>query len=103
MLPGEENETAIITHVTISSPGHWHQVFRKFTLQIQNNESQIIGNGTWTSVSNFEGEKTVSICTWIKTSALQPGANYSITAMAYLSSKFGNSWTHILEEFFIFE
>ena len=103
ILPGEENETAIITHVTINNPGHWHQVFKKFTLQIQDNTSQIIGKGTWTSVSSFEGEKTVSICTWVDTSLLLNGVNYSITATAFLNSKFGRTRTQILEEFFIFE
>jgi len=102
ILPGEINSTAIITHVTINNPGHWHQEFKKFVLQITDNASQIIGEGIWTATYNFEGEKTVSICAWIPSGLLIEGSAYSITATAHLNTKFGRYWTEHLTENFIF-
>lgn len=102
LISGEMNTTSIITHVTINNPGHWHQEFRNFILQIKDNTSQIIGEGSWTIVYNFEGEKTVSICTWVPTILLQNESVYTITATAHLNSKFGSTWTDSLNETFTF-
>ncbi len=102
LLPGEMNTTSIITHVTISNPGYWHQEFRNFNLQIKDNTSQIIGEAVWTAIYNFEGQKTVSICVWVPSSLLIKGSEYTITAIAYLSTKLGRTWTDVLTETFIF-
>ena len=102
LLPGEVNATSIITYVTINNPGHWHQEFRRLNLQIKDNASLIIGEGVWTAIYNFEGQKTISICVWVPFSSMLEGSEYTITAIAHLSTKFGRVWTDSLTETFIF-
>ncbi len=101
-LHGEINTTSIIIHVTINNPGHWHQEFRSFDLQIKDNTSHIIGEGIWTAIYNFEGQKTVSICVWVPTNLLIKGSENTISAIAHLNTKFGRTWTDVLTEIFIF-
>jgi signal peptidase I len=82
--------------VTINCPGHWHQKFNSFTLQIINQTSgEILGEGNWTVVYNFEGTKTFSSGCWLDMSTVTIGANYNLTVTAHLQSKFGRTWTDI--------
>ncbi len=82
--------------VTINCPGHWHQKFRSFTLQIINQTSgEILGEGNWTVVYNFEGTKTVSSGCWLDIDSITIGAHYNLTVTANLQSKFGRTWTDI--------
>ncbi|MHA1157089.1 MAG: hypothetical protein ACTSQK_13360, partial [Candidatus Heimdallarchaeota archaeon] len=98
LLSGEMNATSIITHVSINNPGHWHQEFRSFNLQIKDNTSQIIGESVWTAIYNFEGHKTISICVWVPYNLMLEGAEYTITAIAHLNTKFGRTWTDVLTD-----
>ncbi|NHJ32493.1 MAG: hypothetical protein FK732_06495 [Asgard group archaeon] len=82
--------------VTINCPGHWHQKFRSFTLQVINQTTgEIIGEGNWSIVYNFEGTKTFSSGCWLDTDAFTLNGNYNITVTAHLQSKFGKAWTDV--------
>lgn len=82
--------------VTINCPGHWHQKFRSFTLQIINQTSgEILGEGNWTVVYNFEGTKTFSSGCWLDIDSVTIGSHYNLTVTANLQSKFGRTWTDV--------
>lgn len=82
--------------VTINCPGHWHQKFRSFTIQVINQTSgEILGEGNWTVVYNFEGTKTFSSGCWLDIDSVTIGANYNFTVTAHLQSKFGRTWTDV--------
>ncbi len=89
--------------VTINCPGHWHQKFRSFTLQVINQTSgEILGEGKWTVVYNFEGTKTFSSGCWLDTDSVTVGAHYNLTVTANLQSKFGKTWTDVMTIDFAF-
>jgi len=80
--------------VTINCPGHWHQKFRSFTLQIINQTTgEILGENNWTVVYNFEGTKTFSSGCWLDMTKVTDLANYNLTVTAHLQSKFGRTWS----------
>jgi len=100
---GAESKTLIdgpsyfaFADVTINCPGHWHQKFRSFTLQIINQTSgEILGEGNWTVVYNFEGTKTFSSGCWLDIDSVTIGSHYNLTVTANLQSKFGRTWTDV--------
>ena len=72
------------------------------TIQITDNSSQIVGEGTWTIVYNFEGYKTVGTCVWVEDSLWQNNTEYTITVTAHLNTKFGKTWTDVMTDTFIY-
>ncbi len=93
----------VFTTVTVNNPGHWHQKFQSFTLTVTNQTSgEVLGEGGWTLVYNFEGQKTVGIGSWIENGLLIEGGNYSISATAHLGNKFGKTWNDVMTIYFIF-
>jgi len=88
--------------VDISNPGHWHQQFKTYTMQIKNTTTgEVLGSGVWTSVSNFEGVKTISSGVWIPDSLFTEDGNYTVTVTGTLNNKFGKTWYSIFESTFI--
>ncbi|MHA1556348.1 MAG: signal peptidase I [Candidatus Heimdallarchaeota archaeon] len=86
----------VFTEVTVNNPGHWHQRFQSFTLTITNQTSgEVLGEGGWTLVYNFEGQKTMSIGAWVEDGLLLDGGEYTITATAHLDNKFGKTWDDV--------
>ena len=86
----------IFTEVTVNNPGHWHQRFQSFTLTITNQTSgEVLGEGGWSLVYNFEGQKTMSIGAWVEDGLLLDGGEYTITATAHLDNKFGKTWDDV--------
>lgn len=86
----------VFTEVTVNNPGHWHQRFQSFTLTITNQTSgEVLGEGGWTLVYNFEGQKTMSIGAWVEDGLLIDGGEYTITATAHLDNKFGKTWDDV--------
>ena len=93
----------VFTEVTVNNPGHWHQRFQSFDLTISNQTTdEVLGEGAWTLVYNFEGEKIMSIGAWVQNSSLIDGEDYTITATAHLDNKFGKTWDDVMEITFTF-
>lgn len=89
------NKIFVFADVTINCPGHWHQKFRSFTLQVFNQTTgEILGETNWTAVYNFEGEKTVSSGAWVDPLDVVWGLDYNLTVTANLQSKFGKTSTN---------
>ena len=88
--------------VNISNPGHWHQQFKTYTMQIKNTTTgEVLGSSVWSSVSNFEGVKTISSGVWIPDSLFTEDGNYTVTVTGTLNNKFGKTWYSIFESTFI--
>jgi len=96
------NYLFIYADVYLSCPGHWHQQFKSFELQITNTTTgELLGENNWTIVYNFEGTKRVSSGAWVDPTKVTVGENYTITVTAFLSTKFGKSWTNVYTTTFI--
>ncbi|MGC9781495.1 MAG: signal peptidase I [Candidatus Heimdallarchaeota archaeon] len=90
--------------VTISCPGHWHQQFRSFTLQIINQTTgEVLGESNWTIVYNFEGEKSFSNGAWLDPAEVTLGMSYNLIITAHLRSKFGRESTNVFTTNFVLE
>jgi signal peptidase I len=95
------NKYFVFVDVTINCPGHWHQKFRSFTLQIFNQTTgELLGETNWTAVYNFEGSKTVNSGAWIDPSKVVVGLDYNLTVTANLQSKFGKTMTDVFSVIF---
>ncbi|MBN1329797.1 MAG: signal peptidase I [Candidatus Heimdallarchaeota archaeon] len=91
----------IFADITINSPGHWHQKFNGFSLQIYNiTTGEIIGSINWTIVYNFEGSKTVSTGAWVNPADVVEGLDYNMTVTAHLQNKLGKTWSDIYSVIF---
>ncbi|MHA1628941.1 MAG: signal peptidase I [Candidatus Heimdallarchaeota archaeon] len=92
----------LFADVYLSCPGHWHQQLRFFELQISNTTTgEILGANNWSVVYNFEGTKRVSSGAWIDPADVTIGENYTITVTAFLSTKFGKTWTDVFTTTFL--
>lgn len=84
--------------VTMSNPGHWHNKFQTFTINVKNTTSgEVVGSATWSIIYNFEGQKTVSSGVWIAESLFEDGGNYTVTVTGTLNNKFGKTWYSIYD------
>ncbi|HUT80961.1 MAG TPA: signal peptidase I [Candidatus Bathyarchaeia archaeon] len=91
----------IFADVTINSPGHWHQKFNGFSLQIFNTTTgEVIGGNNWTIVYNFEGSKTFSTGAWVNPADVVEGLDYNMTVTAHLQNKLGRAWTDVYSVIF---
>jgi signal peptidase I len=90
------NKLFIFVDVDLSCPGHWHQKFRSFEIQVINSTTgEILGGNNWTIVYNFEGTKTVNTGVWLDPTSVTIGLDYNMTVTANLASKFGRTWTDV--------
>jgi len=82
--------------VSLNNPGHWHQKFKSFTIQVKNTTSdEVVGSSAWSIVYNFEGEKVISTGVWIADSLFEVDGNYTVTVSGTLNNKFGRTWYSI--------
>ena len=93
----------VFTNVTVNNPGHWHQRFQSFTLEIKNQTSgEVLGEGGWNLVYNFEGQKTMNIGAWVENGVLIDGEEYTLSATAHIHNKFGKPIDLVKEITFTF-
>ena len=71
-------------------------IIQIYPLQIINQTTgEILGEGNWTVVYNFEGTKTFSSGCWLDIDSITIGGHYNLTVTANLKSKFGRTWTDV--------